>query len=154
LFLLFLVVCGVIALVVVKVVKPNQAAIQSAAASITPESVTNFTNTATSAVQNAFTRHRHRRALLLDRQAAWVIGQDPGGPAQARQWQQQQQPEHAQSGVGNTLAGFTTKQQQPQQQQQSTGSPPGVGLLASSCTRKLAQFCAAAAVRLGLEPAE
>lgn len=65
-FLLFLVVCGVIALVVVKVVKPNQAAIQSAAAAVTPASVSNFTNTATGAVQNVINQvTRHRRALRL-----------------------------------------------------------------------------------------
>lgn len=75
-FLLFLVVCGVITLVVVKVVKPNQAAIHAATASITPEAVTNFTNTATTAVQNALTRHRHRRALLLDWQGVWFIQQN------------------------------------------------------------------------------
>jgi len=66
-FLLFLVVCGVIALVIVKVVKPNQKAIQQAAASITPDSVSNFTQSAINTGQdviNAVKGPRHRRALL------------------------------------------------------------------------------------------
>eukprot|EP00882_Tetradesmus_deserticola_P013538 GHRQ01014374.1.p1 GENE.GHRQ01014374.1~~GHRQ01014374.1.p1 ORF type:complete len:295 (+),score=115.28 GHRQ01014374.1:1486-2370(+) len=53
-FLLFLVVCGVIALVVVKVVKPNQKAIQSAAESVGLPSwnATQIQQTVTSAVNN------------------------------------------------------------------------------------------------------
>lgn len=83
-FLLFLVVCGVIALVVVKVVKPNAAAIQAA----TPDVIKNATNTVLSNVPGV--NHRHR-ALLMERPAAGQI--DSGG--KWRHWisipQQQQQ---------------------------------------------------------------
>jgi aspartate aminotransferase-like enzyme len=53
-FLLFLVVCGVIALVVVKVVKPNQKAIQSAAESVglPTWNATQIQQTVTNAVNN------------------------------------------------------------------------------------------------------
>jgi len=49
-FLLFLVVCGVIALVIVKVVKPHKAAITEATSSVIP---TNTTQAITSTVQQA-----------------------------------------------------------------------------------------------------
>jgi ABC-type nickel/cobalt efflux system permease component RcnA len=85
-FLLFLVVCGVIALVVVKVVKPNAAAIQAA----TPDVIKNATNTALSNIPGV--NHRHR-ALLMERPAAGQI--DSGG--KWRHWitvpqQQQDRP--------------------------------------------------------------
>lgn len=51
-FLLFLVVCGVIALVIVKVVKPNKAAIQTAAASV-GLNTTDWTQTLGSGVSQA-----------------------------------------------------------------------------------------------------
>jgi uncharacterized protein YpmB len=53
-FLLFLVVCGVIALVVVKVVKPNQKAIQSAAEQVglPTWNATQIQQTVTNAVTN------------------------------------------------------------------------------------------------------
>ena len=52
-FLLFLVVCGVIALVVVKVIKPNQKKLQEAASVVPMPNITNALDTATSAVTNA-----------------------------------------------------------------------------------------------------
>ena len=121
-FLLFLVVCGVIALVVVKVVKPNQKAIQAATASITPDSVSNFTQAATGALQtaiNTVTRHRHRRALLLlyDGSAAWHA------------WQQKNNHMHQeQHHVQSSVAGLHNLAQQTQQQQDTTRSGAGMTL--------------------------
>lgn len=59
-FLLFLVVCGVIALVVVKVVKPNAAAISA----VVPDSVANFAANATSAVQNVIPGNKRRLSMV------------------------------------------------------------------------------------------
>jgi hypothetical protein len=53
-FLLFLVVCGVIALVVVKVIKPNQKKIQDAASVVPLPNITNALDTASSAVTDTF----------------------------------------------------------------------------------------------------
>lgn len=77
-FLLFLVVCGVVALVVVKVVKPNAAAIQAA----TPDVIKNATNTALTATGLA---HRHR--LLLMEQPAAVAAAAAGTAGSWRAWQ-------------------------------------------------------------------
>ena len=52
-FLLFLVVCGVIALVIVKVINPNKKKIQDAAADVPLPNVTDIVNTATGAVKDA-----------------------------------------------------------------------------------------------------
>jgi hypothetical protein len=59
-FLLFLVVCGVIALVVVKVVKPNAAAISA----VVPDSVANFAANATSSVQNVIPGNKRRLFMV------------------------------------------------------------------------------------------
>jgi hypothetical protein len=86
-FLLFLVVCGVIALVVVKVVKPNKTAIQAATSSITPDSVSNFTSNALGSVQGAVgqvmpggqgRRRRHQRRRLLGPLSVLLPGEEEG----------------------------------------------------------------------------
>lgn len=73
-FLLFLVVCGVIALVVVKVIKPNQTAIQSAAQSaglptFSMPNATSVVQTVTNAVTKGAEKVVHTlggRKLLAD----------------------------------------------------------------------------------------
>jgi hypothetical protein len=86
-FLLFLVVCGVIALVVVKVVKPNAAAIQA----VVPDSVTNFAANATSAVQNIIPGNKRRLFMVQQ------LGQQGAHQRQPvlQLWQHLGQQEHS-----------------------------------------------------------
>jgi hypothetical protein len=108
-FLLFLVVCGVVALVVVKVIKPNQKAIQDAAATVTPTSVSNFTSDALGSVQgviNQLPGQGGSRRLLLGRLLA------------ASSQQHAQQHAHFASLVAMPSGDLSRTQQQEQQQQQ------------------------------------
>lgn len=69
-FLLFLVVCGVIALVIVKVINPNKHAIQAAAATVGVNTtdwthqISNGVNTAVTTVTNGATNAVSGRKLL------------------------------------------------------------------------------------------
>lgn len=171
-FLLFLVVCGVIALVVVKVVKPNKAAIQSATDSITPESVRNWsTNAAATVGSLGNVINRRRRALLMDQQAAHMIA----GTRPPPQQQQEQEPQldhytdakqhhchyHKQHQSSQHDTHASQRTDQPAAAPLAGGLPHDqkafgwLQLLASQhhCPRKLGQFCAAAAVRLGMQQA-
>lgn len=127
-FLLFLVVCGVIALVVVKVVKPNAAAIST----VVPDSVANFAANATSAVQNVIPGNKRR--LFMAQQ----LGQQE---AQQRQpvmqlWQHFGQQE--QNGAQLQPAVQLTRQKDLQAARWvGTMSPRHV------CLGRLARFCAA-----------
>lgn len=157
-FLLFLVVCGVIALVVVKVVKPNKAAIQSATAAITPPAVSDWVNNTNAQIQNALGQ-RHR-ALLVNKQAAMLIaGPDPhiGAPQPQQQQYQQEgtsmQHQHSSHHQVNQDRSGGSKDDASADgaYQQSQTASGWLQLLSARycCPRKLVQFCAAAAVRLG-----
>jgi hypothetical protein len=158
-FLLFLVVCGVIALVVVKVVKPNKAAIQSATDSITPESVKNWSTNAAATVGTVI--NRHRRALLMDQQAAQLIAGIP--PPQQQQQEQKAQLDHYKATKQHQASLHETHASQLRDRNAAARDgqqhdQKAIGWLQSLvsphiCPRRLGQFCGAAAVRLGMQQA-